>query len=304
MAYPTDSAKGSGVLLQYNHLSTSEVLQQLNSAPRKNPVLQKSLALRRLNSLGSADKTHYSELKHIIFQLNEELERKDKALSYAYNILSRAQREQALLKERNRIASDLHDSVLQLLFCAGIQLETGLRQMDQKSPLYERLCSIENIITNSAEEIRQTIYRLSTEEPCQSLVKSVETLISHLNRGELACIELQVFGKETPLPKNLYRTAYRLVQESLINALKHAMATEIKVCMTFKEEEFSLSIADNGVGISPGGSTENEGGRRKKHFGLSNMLKRVEGAGGNLVIQNAALGRGTEIRAVIQLREA
>jgi signal transduction histidine kinase len=304
MVYITDARKAANTFPQRNHLSTSEMLERFYDTPCQNPVLRKSLALKRLNSIGNAGKTHYSELKRLIFYLHEELERKNKELEDVYNILSRIREEQALFEERSRIASDLHDNVLQVLFAVRAHLEVCLRQLSHQPSLYDRLYSIENMVNRAMTEIRQTVYQLSAIEPCPSLVKSVEALVNDLNTAGSTRIYLYVSGKEAVLPETLYQIAYRLVQESLVNALKHALATEIKVSLSFKEKVIELSVVDNGVGIPFDPLKEEQYQYKEKKFGLKNMLERIKSVKGTLTIQNTSYGKGTEVRALIPLQGA
>ncbi|MBV8195393.1 MAG: histidine kinase, partial [Candidatus Dormibacteraeota bacterium] len=105
---------------------------------------------------------------------------------------------------------------------------------------------------------------------------------------------LRVAGEETRLPGSLEPTLFRIIQEALNNARKHAQASSIEVVIGFQPHNVSAVVRDNGVGMDVAATEARLDGTR--HLGLISMRERAELEKGSLEIRSRP-GQGTEIRA-------
>ncbi|WP_304543238.1 GAF domain-containing sensor histidine kinase [Desulforamulus aquiferis] len=238
--------------------------------------------------------SHYK----IVCQQKEQLEQKNQELKNMYNILFRAREEQILSQERNRIAGDLHDNVLQILFAIGLHFEWCFSELSTNSPVYAKLKYLEDLVNKAVQEIRKVICEFSTLEASLSLRDSIEGLVRDLNQAGSVQICVNTFGKALPLPSVVRNIAYRIVQEALVNSLRHASASRIDVNISFGEKRLEILVWDNGVGI-PENTIESLSTDDKK-FGLKNMLQRAQYLNGILKVGRSKSG-GVEIMAVIPI---
>ena len=134
-------------------------------------------------------------------------------------------------------------------------------------------------------ETRQLLHGLAS--PASTATLS-ETLRS---QAETAGAEYSAQGTARPVPDPVFHALQRIVQESLLNAHKHASATRTRVELAFSEDAVTVKVSDDGAGFRPG-STEG--------FGIRAMSWRADNLGGTIVI-NSAPGQGTSIEAELPL---
>jgi signal transduction histidine kinase len=217
------------------------------------------------------------------------------------NRASRLEREReqqaraAVAEERARIARELHDVVAHCVSVIVIQAQGADRALEgEQQPVREALGSIESTGRQALVEMRRLlgILRRSDEE----LALAPQPSVRHL--GELAeqmreaglPVELLVEGDRGPLPPGVDLSAYRIVQEALTNALKHAGPARARVLVRYAPDELELEISDDGRG-----SVQAAGGH-----GLVGMRERVAFVGGVLE-SGARPGGGFLVRARLPL---
>ncbi len=207
--------------------------------------------------------------------------------------------ELAQLQERQRIAQDLHDSVVQLLFTMGMEAENILNELPADSPLRHRIQRIRRLISRSSTELRGAIGALTRgpnrkDEPLsvllQELVKEFEEL-SHIE------VTLLMPSRWPNLPDFSVQAIYRIVREALANIQKHAHATAVIVNVTVYLDRLIISIQDDGVGFQ---SDTTAYKYSDLHFGLRTMHQLAERAGGYLEAFNHEDG-GAVIRFTLPL---
>ena len=103
-------------------------------------------------------------------------------------------------------------------------------------------------------------------------------------------------GDEPEVPLNLKEAMYRIAQEALHNAIKHARPSQIEVSLFQEGDTLALDVCDDGIGFNPRAVFPG-------HLGLRSMQERAAGTHGTLVI-NSDLGRGTDIHARLPLSKA
>ncbi|MET7421911.1 sensor histidine kinase [Dactylosporangium sp. NPDC005555] len=192
----------------------------------------------------------------------------------------RALTEQAVADERRRIARELHDVVAHHVSVMGV-LATGSRRMLQRDPRAadEALATIEETGRTALREMRRLLTVLRTEtEPAGELapqpgLAGVEGLVEQIREAGLQAV-LKVEGVPGQLDPGIALTIYRIVQEALTNALKHAGAATLEVRMAFTRTDVVVEVCDTGRGPQLGTAAIGHG--------LLGMRERVMLYGGTL----------------------
>ncbi len=210
--------------------------------------------------------------------------------------LSRRAQEAAVLKERNRLARELHDSVTQQLF--SITLTTrAARSHLEKNP-QRAAAQLERLQETSAAALAEMRALIAQLRPPilseQGLVTALQQHIASLSRREGLRVELKVTGDER-YAAGLEQPLYRIVQEALNNVVKHASASSARVVLELDSRRVRVAVADNGRGFDPADPALTQG----RHFGLLSMRERAAEVGGTLTIQSAP-GAGTEMTVMVQ----
>jgi PAS domain S-box-containing protein len=195
----------------------------------------------------------------------------------------------AALEERQRLARELHDSVSQALFGIALGARTARRRLEQDPPkVGEALDYVLSLAEAGLTEMRALIFELRPE----SLEK--EGLVIALTRQAAATharheIEVVVDLCEEPdAPLAIKEALYRVAQEAMHNAVKHARASRIDLLLAAGTEGLVMQVGDDGVGFDPGQDFAG-------HLGLHSMRERITSIGGTIDIASAR-GVGTRIR--------
>ncbi|MFI0714632.1 GAF domain-containing sensor histidine kinase [Streptomyces inhibens] len=189
----------------------------------------------------------------------------------------------ALLKDRDRIARDLHDLAIQRLFATGMTLQSAVRFVDHPEAS-ERLLRAVDDLDETIKIIRSTIFGLRAHTSGRAghgLRGRTVTAVEQAARPLGFTPSLHMEGLiDTDVPTEIADHVVAVLGEALSNAARHAHATAIDISLIVRGGTLSLSVTDNGVGIA-------RGGRRS---GLSNLAKRAESVDGELTVE--ALDRG------------
>jgi signal transduction histidine kinase/ligand-binding sensor domain-containing protein len=213
----------------------------------------------------------------------------------------------AVFNERGRVARELHDSLLQGMSAVAIQIRSvrkrlttaataggaGGGTLPRPEQLNEDLRAIEQVVAANVEDTRQFVWNL--RDP-MSNAGDLGAAISHLARRltEPPGIEcrVDVTGEVVPLQRDLQYDLFRIAQEALVNAVKHAKAKHIVVSLCYEEQGVRLTVKDDGCGFDP----QNAPGAQAGHFGLIGMRERARRMG-DLTIESApGLGTTVELR--------
>lgn len=214
------------------------------------------------------------------------------------NAQLRDQAEQlAVMKERSRLARELHDSVTQSLYSLTLFAEAGRRMaaVDEWERVGEYVDRLGDTAQSALREMRLLVYEL------RPLVLQHEGLIGAL-RHRLEAVErragmqAQLIVDCTPdaVPATLEEPLYRITQEALNNALKHAGASTVSVRIAADTATVTLEIEDDGVGFDVEDTTSRGG------IGLTSIHERVEALDGTLTLESKP-GDGTRIHVNIPL---
>jgi signal transduction histidine kinase/ligand-binding sensor domain-containing protein len=199
------------------------------------------------------------------------------------------------INERTRIARDLHDTLLQGLLSASLQLSIANSQLPEDTKGKSLIERVGQLLRQMIEESRNTVRGLRIHHRAdQGLEAAIADIPRDLGAKDAAPVELLVAGERRPLRAAVHDEVYWIARESIANALRHAHATAIEVELEYSRNRFRLTIRDDGRGIDP---QILEAGR-ENHFGLSGITERATRIRATLNIASAA-GAGTEIDLTI-----
>ncbi|WP_127497184.1 sensor histidine kinase [Actinoplanes solisilvae] len=211
-----------------------------------------------------------------------------------------ASEERAVVTERLRIARELHDVVAHHVSVMGIQAAAARRAMDRDGgTARDSLTSVEESARTAVDELQRMLGALRTaDEPAAAPNPGIERLDELLDRVHEAGLtsEFAVFGTAVPLPASTSQTAYRVVQEAVTNALKHAGASTVDVRLRYLNHELEIDVADDGHGASTSRAADDG-------MGLVGMRERVALLGGTIETGNRSAG-GFRVRARLPLGSA
>ncbi|MBN1979052.1 MAG: PAS domain-containing protein [Anaerolineae bacterium] len=221
----------------------------------------------------------------------------DQAALAIENSRLRAQAELvAVVKERERLARELHDSVTQSLYSVTLLSEAGrqLAEVGDLARIGGYLARLGEISQQALREMRLLVYEL---RPLvlrrEGLVGALQQRLDAVEKRAGVDARLLVEG-EVDLPSSVEEALYRIAQEALNNALKHAGASNVTVCVSGRDDRVELEVVDDGAGFDPSAAGKDGG------LGLTSMRERAEKAGGVLDIISAP-GQGTKVRACVKL---
>jgi signal transduction histidine kinase len=172
----------------------------------------------------------------------------------------KAEAEAAIVDERARIARELHDVVAHAISVIVLQARGGRKQLDS-SPEQTRdaLDTIERTASQALTEMRRLLglLRETDDEVAlapQPTLARIDELVGQVRDAGLA-VELEVEGTPRELPPGIDLSAYRIVQEALTNALKHAGPATARVSVRYEDAGLELDVTDDGAGNGNGDGT-------------------------------------------------
>ena len=205
------------------------------------------------------------------------------ALAWQLATSQRLARELDMLADRDRIARDLHDHVIQRLFAVGLALQ-GTISRARSPEVQQRLSEYVDDLQAVIEEIRTTIFDLhGPASGMLQLRQRLDKAIAQFSDGTLR-ITAKFIGPLSVVDATLADHAEAVVREAVSNAVRHAHATTLAVTVKV-EDELSIEVVDNGRGMS----------ERTKRSGLANIQYRAQQVGGTFTLDTPQLG-GTLLR--------
>jgi signal transduction histidine kinase len=192
----------------------------------------------------------------------------------------------AVAEERARIARELHDVVAHAVSVMVLQVGAVRHKLpDARADDRDALQGVERAGRTALAEMRRLLAAMrrdgeDVEFTPQPGLDGLDVLLEDVGRAGLP-VELHVDGEPIPLPRGLDLSAYRIVQEGLTNALKHARATTADVTVRYRPEELEIEVRDNGLGSA---TTDGLG------HGLVGVRERVKIYGGEMTAGTATGG--------------
>ncbi len=194
--------------------------------------------------------------------------------------------------ERQRIAVLLHDDTIQVMTAALLVLDRGLVSLraGDGEPVLERLSDARATLEGAIDRTRRLTFDLRSpvleRHGLASAVAALESIVSD------PAVDLRTEVDTPRYPFVIEDMVYRIVQEAVVNAVKHARASTITVRLVGRERLLTAQITDDGVGFDIEEILEAQ--RTSHHFGLESMMQRIRLAGGELQLRSAP-GAGTTV---------
>lgn len=199
--------------------------------------------------------------------------------------LTRARSALALGDERERIARDLHDTVIQRLFAVGLSLQASLARAG-RDPVPERIDQAIDDIDDTIRDLRSTIFALHTRRAGSAGVRDDVLAIAHEAARALGFEPAVAFDGpvDSAATDSMHEHLASTLREALSNVVRHAGATRAEVDVMIRENHLVLWVTDDGTGI---------GDRPGSGNGLANMRDRAETLGGRCEVYSSDTGGTT-----------
>ena len=190
----------------------------------------------------------------------------------------------SIFEDRDRIARDLHDQVIQRLYASGMKLQ-GTLPLISRPLVEERVNSVVDDLDQTITDIRAVIFGLQahgTDAP--SLRSNVMDVVDQMTEAHGMSSSVEVDDRlDQDVPGEFGEHLLVTLREALSNAARHGKASHVHVCVQV-DGKLSLRVLDNGTGITPS----------PRRSGLANLAQRAEPYGGSLTVGPAS-GGGTEL---------
>ncbi len=226
------------------------------------------------------DSDELALLESVSFQIGSTLKRIE---------LTAKEKESVVIKERQRLARDLHDSVNQMLFSIGITSHAAKSLTDEEK-IDDALTSIENTSKHAMKEMKALIWQLKPIGLENGILRAIESYSDLI--GVRVNTEVEGFYSISDAAEI---ELYRVIQESLNNVMKHSGVKEADVKMTVENKKLVTTVTDRGHGFRMQNKTVTS-------YGFSNMRERIRKLGGELKI-DTEIDEGTVVRITVPIEE-
>ncbi len=212
-----------------------------------------------------------------LHEANQELEDRVRMRSHQLN---RQRTKLVLLEERDRIARDLHDRVIQRIFAAGLQI-SGISRAQHKlavaegrddPPLVDSLNGVAAELDLAIRELRNSIFELTSMQEHDNLEQMVREVASRASRILGFMPRVEVTGEVVGVQPDLVAQLASVMQEGLSNVARHAQASSAEVSLHVSESTLRVQIRDDGIGMPE---------PLPRSSGISNLISRARNLGGS-----------------------
>jgi len=199
------------------------------------------------------------------------------------------------LSERTRIAQDLHDTLLQGLVSASMQLHVANDHIIEESPAKPLVGRVMQLMSQVIQEGRDAVRGLrSTSGNADDLETAFSRVGQEFGNEKVRDCRVIVEGTPKQLHPIIRDEAYRIGREALANAFHHSKANKIEVELEYSYKQLRILVRDDGIGIDPDVLQSGRDG----HWGLAGMRERAESIGARLKVWSRA-NAGTEVELLI-----
>lgn len=206
------------------------------------------------------------------------------------------ERQRLLAEDRERIGRELHDGIIQVIFAAGLRLESILpliekRPREARETIQAAMASLNETIQN----IRNYIFDLQRSDGHRDLEAMLGQLVREVQLDTYLEAEYQIAGERCcRLPPARAEQLVQIAREALSNVVRHAQARQVRVHLEYGGDHIRLAISDDGIGMP----ASFEGVGQGNGHGLVNMRERAELLQGELHLKSAP-DQGTTVEVVI-----
>jgi signal transduction histidine kinase len=203
-----------------------------------------------------------------------------------WRAIAEAEFGRAVAEERARVAREIHDGLAQYLFA----ISTQVNMLDTGAPLDDVLPRLERAATAAQREARFAVLALSSAGGTASFDAALRRYVDVLTADGALTVELEV-DPQVRLAPDEQIEVFRIVQEGLGNARRHAGARRVEISIAHRNGRRIVCVRDDGVGFDGDASDDGQG--------LENMRLRAEAIDGRLSLRSAP-GRGTRIEVLLR----
>jgi signal transduction histidine kinase len=201
---------------------------------------------------------------------------------------------QGVLEERQRLAHEMHDTLAQSFAGIGFQLQAIRNGVpEDNSALLQQLDLASNLVRHSHEEARRSIATLRPESlESEDILSALDLCARRMVEGGSVQVVTEREGDQRPIPLRIADTLYRIGQEAVANAVRHANPTILTIRLKYRENLACLQIEDNGAGFVQGNGLLG--------FGIRGMRRRAQSISAAFQIESKP-GEGTRIQITAPL---
>jgi two-component system, NarL family, sensor histidine kinase DegS len=225
----------------------------------------------------------YSGLNFIIVYVLVYLNEREAAAHREVVELQGDLKELAVVEERSRLAREIHDGLGASLSSMIIQTEFILG-MAREDALRSEIQELKSTAEESIEELRRNLQMMREDF---ELTQGLEDYVKTFGQRTQLPIRFERSGLSRKLSPDAQLALFRILQECLSNAVKHAQPKQVDVKLDYDTDQVHLIVRDDGKGFDPGRTP-------RGHYGLLNMRERAMKLGGNLIVDSAP-GTGTRV---------
>lgn len=251
-------------------------------------------ARRRMQAHAELSSTHeeLSRAHQELIRLSAEKRRLDAELI-------KAAEETGIVRERARMARDIHDTHAQHLIGIAAQLEAAAEQLDPDHPAGPRIRAALELSRTGLVDARRAMQALRPPDlEGRDLPDAVRAVVASWRRFHRLPVEVTIDGSPVALPQAVEETAVRVIGEALANVARHAAASRADVTLSYLDDVLAVDIRDDGIGFDPGSPLPSPPPGGAGGFGLRAMRERVAESGGELAVESAP-GQGTVVAATL-----
>ena len=214
--------------------------------------------------------------------------------------LAATERRAGILAERQRLASEIHDTLAQGLSSQRMLLQAADRTWETDPGAARRhMRDAAGIASHSLAEARRFVHDLAPADLADRTLAEALRVLADRECGDGLTVGFRLDGVPGPVPERVEAALLRIAQGALANVREHAWATRAALTLTWLDDQISLDVADNGRGFDPERRAAPDTGRERGH-GLPAMRVRARQLGGTLTVESTR-GEGTVVSAAVPL---
>jgi len=188
-----------------------------------------------------------------------------------------------VVEERERIARDLHDVVIQRLFAVGLGLDALSGRLDGDEA--QQVIHATDELHHTIRDIRGAIFSLRSDEPSRPLRERLGRVFDRAQSALGFAPDVQIEGSVDTLPETIHLHLLATLNEALSNVARHARASRVDVSISAEADELVAVVRDDGCGLPP----------IRTESGLANLRRRAELVGGTMATGPGPDGRGLDL---------
>jgi signal transduction histidine kinase/ligand-binding sensor domain-containing protein len=183
-----------------------------------------------------------------------------------------------VMKERNRMAREIHDTLAQGLAAIGLHL-SAIQSEGSAATREQHVATARRLVEGNLAEARRSVWDLHPQYLERSdLSSGLTRMVADLAESTNVQIDVRTSGNARRLPAEVEKGLFRIAQEAVANAIRHAAARQIRIELDFRGSRVLLTVSDDGQGFDPAGSS--------RGFGLTSMRERAVQIGSELRIDS------------------